>query len=303
MARTRASSGGSATRWCRTRRPSRRWRRGSRRSTTARRASSSGCSSTRRSTPPGPARARRPARSGGACQCIGPAAAGNTPITGPGQRIAYVMLDLERRGRDVRCHVWRLEEWIIRDAGPLRCQGRAPRRPGRRMGRRNPRPGGSEDKIAAIGVRVRHWVTYHGLALNVDPDLGHYRGIVPCGIDPASSGHGVTSLTRLGITASMAEVDIALRATFEEVFGGHLSCVRCSAHERGSPRFGGWRLRVFSNNPRRINSRGSRNPAGLLRRLADGAPPRRFRPARRDAGQDLVDQTAGLGHDLVVAPG
>ena len=79
--------------------------------------------------------------------------------------------------------------------------------------------GGREDKIAAIGVRVRRWVTYHGVALNVDPDLDHYRGIVPCGIDPAASGHGVTSLARLGITASMAEVDIALRATFAEVFG------------------------------------------------------------------------------------
>ena len=75
-----------------------------------------------------------------------------------------------------------------------------------------------EDKIAAIGVRVRRWVTYHGLALNVDPDLDHYRGIVPCGIDPAASGHGVTSLAKLGITASMPEVDIALRATFAEVF-------------------------------------------------------------------------------------
>ena len=141
---------------------------------------------------------------------------------GPGQRIAYVMLDLERRGRDVRCHVWRLEEWVIATLARFNIKGE------RRDGRvgvwvaRHPRDqGGSEDKIAAIGVRVRRWVTYHGLALNVDPDLGHYRGIVPCGIDPASSGHGVTSLARLGITASMAEVDIALRATFEEVFAAH----------------------------------------------------------------------------------
>jgi lipoyl(octanoyl) transferase len=79
-------------------------------------------------------------------------------------------------------------------------------------------------KIAAIGVRVRRWVTYHGLALNVDPDLDHYRGIVPCGIDPAFAGHGVTSLTSLGITASMAEIDIALRATFEKVFGSPPAC-------------------------------------------------------------------------------
>ncbi len=76
-----------------------------------------------------------------------------------------------------------------------------------------------DDKIAAIGARVRHWVTYHGVALNLAPDLDHYRGIVPCGIAPESSGHGVTSLARLGISVSMAEVDIALRATFDAVFG------------------------------------------------------------------------------------
>ena len=79
---------------------------------------------------------------------------------------------------------------------------------------------GREDKIAAIGVRVRHWVSYHGAALNVDPDLEHFRGIVPCGIDPGLSGHGVTSLAAIGVTASMSEVDIALRATSEEVFAG-----------------------------------------------------------------------------------
>jgi lipoyl(octanoyl) transferase len=77
---------------------------------------------------------------------------------------------------------------------------------------------GHEDKIAAIGVRVRHWVTFHGVALNVDPDLTHFRGIVPCGVAPELSGHGVTSLARLGITATMADVDMALRATFEDVF-------------------------------------------------------------------------------------
>jgi lipoyl(octanoyl) transferase len=83
---------------------------------------------------------------------------------------------------------------------------------------------GREDKIAAIGVRVRHWVSYHGVALNVDPELDHFRGIVPCGVDPEISGHGVTSLARLGITASMAEVDIALRATFDEVFAAAAAC-------------------------------------------------------------------------------
>ena len=140
---------------------------------------------------------------------------------GPGQRIAYVMLDLERWGRDVRCHVWRLEEWVIATLARFNVKGE--RRDGR-VGVWIARGDGGEDKIAAIGVRVRRWVTYHGLALNVDPDLDHYRGIVPCGIDPAASGHGVTSLTSLGITASMAEIDIALRATFVEVFGRPPTC-------------------------------------------------------------------------------
>jgi lipoyl(octanoyl) transferase len=140
---------------------------------------------------------------------------------GPGQRIAYVMLDLERWGRDVRCHVWWLEEWIIATLARYNVKGE--RREGR-VGVWVPARDRREDKIAAIGVRVRRWVTYHGMALNVDPDLDHYRGIVPCGIDPASSGHGVTSLIRLGITASMAEVDVALRATFDEVFGSPKLC-------------------------------------------------------------------------------
>ncbi len=144
---------------------------------------------------------------------------------GPGQRIAYVLLDLERWGRDVRCHVWRLEEWVIATLARFNVKGeRRDGRVGVWIGRRAGDQGGREDKIAAIGVRVRRWVTYHGLALNVDPDLNHYRGIVPCGIDPAASGHGVTSLARLGITASMPEVDIALRACFDEVFGEVLGC-------------------------------------------------------------------------------
>jgi lipoyl(octanoyl) transferase len=144
---------------------------------------------------------------------------------GPGQRIAYVLLDLASdrpgRGRDLRCHVWRLEEWMIRtlarfDVQGERCDGR--------IGVWVVGPGGHEDKIAAIGVRVRHWVTYHGVALNLAPDLDHYRGIVPCGIAPESSGHGVTSLARLGISISMAEVDRMLRATFDAVFGDRSSC-------------------------------------------------------------------------------
>ena len=142
---------------------------------------------------------------------------------GPGQRIAYVMLDLDRphlgqNRRDVRCHVWRLEEWII--AALARFNVKGERREGRVgvwvVGR-----DGSEDKIAAIGVRVRHWVSYHGVALNVDPDLDNYRGIVPCGIRE----HGVTSLARLGITASMPEIDMALRATFDAAFGAAPVCV------------------------------------------------------------------------------
>jgi lipoyl(octanoyl) transferase len=147
---------------------------------------------------------------------------------GPGQRIAYVLLDLDRRGRDVRCHVWRLEEWII---GTLaRFDVRGERRDGR-VGVWIAGPGaqagaqdGRDDKIAAIGVRVRRWVSYHGVALNVDPDLDHFRGIVPCGIAPEISGHGVTSLARLGVGASMAEIDIALRATFDQAFGEPAAC-------------------------------------------------------------------------------
>ena len=136
---------------------------------------------------------------------------------GPGQRIAYVMLDLERRDRDVRCHVHRLEEWMIRTLARFGVKGE--RRDGR-VGIWVVQPGGAEEKIAAIGVRVRRWVTYHGVALNVDPELDHYRGIVPCGI----AEHGVTSLARLGVAATMSEVDDALRATFAEIFGQPVAC-------------------------------------------------------------------------------
>jgi len=121
----------------------------------------------------------------------------------------------------VRCHVWRLEEWII--AALARFNVKGERRDGR-IGVWVAAPGGGEDKIAAIGVRVRRWVSYHGVALNVDPDLDHFRGIVPCGIAPEATGHGVTSLMKLGITASMAEVDIALRTTFDQVFGAAAAC-------------------------------------------------------------------------------
>jgi lipoyl(octanoyl) transferase len=137
---------------------------------------------------------------------------------GPGQRVGYVMLDLRRRGGDVRAHVCRLEEWIIAALARFNVKGE------RREGRigiwvdRGPHPlgGRREDKIAAIGVRVRHWIAYHGVALNVDCDLSHFAGIVPCGI--AEPRYGVTSLLDLGLIASMAEVDAALRDTFDEVF-------------------------------------------------------------------------------------
>jgi lipoyl(octanoyl) transferase len=134
---------------------------------------------------------------------------------GPGQRVAYAMLDLTRRGRDVGCHVWRLEEWVIRVLARFDVKGE--RREGR-VGVWVDRGNGRDDKIGAIGVRVRHWVTYHGLALNVDPDLGNYAGIVPCGISAEVSGHGVTSLAALGVKAIMGDVDAALRDTFDDVF-------------------------------------------------------------------------------------
>jgi len=134
---------------------------------------------------------------------------------GPGQRVAYVMLDLRRRGRDVRCFVQGLEGWLIDTLAAFNVEA------GRRDGRvgvwvRRPEKGaGREDKIAAIGVRVSHWVSFHGIALNVAPDLDHFGGIVPCGI----SDQGVTSLEDLGQLVSMPEVDVVLRQAFERRFG------------------------------------------------------------------------------------
>ena len=130
---------------------------------------------------------------------------------GPGQRVGYVMLDLKRRTGDVRAYVRDLEEWLIRTLARFDVKGE----------RRDGRVGiwvahnGREDKIAALGVRIRHWVTFHGVSLNVDPDLSHFSGIVPCGIRE----HGVTSLADLGLKVTMADVDAALRESFEEVFG------------------------------------------------------------------------------------
>jgi len=131
---------------------------------------------------------------------------------GPGQRVAYVMLDLSRRGRDVRAFVGGLEDWIVDTLAALGVKGE--RRAGR-VGVWVDRGGGIEAKIAAIGVRVRHWVSYHGISLNVDPNLSHYAGIVPCGI----AEHGVTSLAALGRGTTMAQVDAQLRASFFKIFG------------------------------------------------------------------------------------
>ena len=130
---------------------------------------------------------------------------------GPGQRVAYVMLDLKRRGADVRAYVRQLEDWLIDTLAQFDVRGE--RRAGR-VGVWVDRGQGREDKIAAIGVRVRHWVTYHGISLNVAPDLGHYAGIVPCGI----GDRGATSLVDLGRPVDMAAVDTALRESFERIF-------------------------------------------------------------------------------------
>jgi lipoyl(octanoyl) transferase len=133
---------------------------------------------------------------------------------GPGQRVAYVMLDLKRRGGDVRAYVRNLEQWVIETLASFNVTGE--RREGR-VGIWVDRGGGREDKIAAIGVRVRRWVSYHGIAINLEPELSHFDGIVPCGI--FGEKYGVTSLVDLGIPATMAELDGALRAGFRKVFG------------------------------------------------------------------------------------
>lgn len=140
---------------------------------------------------------------------------------GPGQRVVYVMLDVAARGHDVRRFVQDLENWVIAALAEFNVTGEI------RDGRvgvwvarpdKPPLPGGEmrEDKIAAIGIRLRKWVSFHGLAINLDPDLSHYEGIVPCGI----SGHGVTSLVDLGLPVTMDDLDLALERGFAQVFGG-----------------------------------------------------------------------------------
>lgn len=131
---------------------------------------------------------------------------------GPGQRVGYVMLDLRKRNNDVRRFVRDLEEWLIRTLEAFNVRGE--RREGR-IGIWVARQGGRDDKIAALGIRVRRGVSFHGVSLNVEPNLEHFSGIVPCGIQ----GHGVTSLADLGLTATMTDVDLALREAFESIFG------------------------------------------------------------------------------------
>ena len=147
---------------------------------------------------------------------------------GPGQRVAYTMLDLNRRRPDVRAFVAALERWIIETLARLAIRGE---RRDDRVGvwvARPDKPGGSagtvaEDKVAAIGIRLKRWVSYHGIAINVDPDLSHFDGIVPCGV--SSPLYGVTSLVDLGFVIGMAELDMLLRQEFERVFGPTVSAM------------------------------------------------------------------------------
>ncbi|HEX7947684.1 MAG TPA: lipoyl(octanoyl) transferase LipB [Phenylobacterium sp.] len=135
---------------------------------------------------------------------------------GPGQRVAYVMLDLTKRRRDVRAFVAALEAWVIGALGQFNVTGELrDGRVGVWVERRTPGLPPREDKIAAIGVKLRRWVSFHGISLNVEPDLSHFSGIVPCGV----TAHGVTSLVDLGLPVTMDEADAALRASFAQVFG------------------------------------------------------------------------------------
>ncbi len=138
---------------------------------------------------------------------------------GPGQRVVYIMLDVGKRGRDVRCFVRQLERWVIATLAEFNVTGeiRAGRvgvwvtRPDRPLTATGHQ---AEDKIAAIGIRLRKWISFHGISINVEPDLEHFTGIVPCGI----TEHGVTSLVDLGLPVSMDDLDVALRRTFSQVF-------------------------------------------------------------------------------------
>jgi lipoyl(octanoyl) transferase len=142
---------------------------------------------------------------------------GQLTYHGPGQRVAYVMLDLKRRRPDVRAYVASLEEWIIRTLDAFNIRGE---RREDRVGvwvKRPDKGAGHEDKIAAIGVRLRRWVSFHGIAINVEPELAHFQAIVPCGV--VDVRYGVTSLVDLGLPVTMEDLDVALRQAFAEVFG------------------------------------------------------------------------------------
>ena len=153
---------------------------------------------------------------------------------GPGQRVGYVMLDLKRRAPDVRRFVATIEEWIIRTLAAFNVRGE---RRDDRIGvwvRRPDKGDGFEDKIAAIGIRIQRWVTLHGFALNIEPELSHFAGIVPCGVsDPR---YGVTSLADLGVTVSMPEVDMVLCSTFAPLFGATIDDQAVGSTENNSPR-------------------------------------------------------------------
>lgn len=159
---------------------------------------------------------------------------GQLTYHGPGQRVGYVMINLMQRAPNVRSFVATMEEWLIRSLAALNVHGE---RRDDRVGvwvRRPDKGDGFEDKIAAIGIRVQRWVTLHGFALNVEPDLSHFSDIVPCGVvDPR---YGVTSLADLGLTVSMAEVDMALRAAYEPLFGATVDVQAVLSTENSSPR-------------------------------------------------------------------
>jgi len=143
---------------------------------------------------------------------------------GPGQRVVYFLLDLQKRGKDVRQFIYSLEEVIIQSLAKFGVT--AERRKGR-VGVWVERGAGQEDKVAAIGVRVRQWVTYHGIAINVEPDLSHFDGIVPCGI----SEHGVTSMADLGLPITMDDLDVVIKDVFDEIFGVEARRMRLDVQE------------------------------------------------------------------------
>jgi lipoyl(octanoyl) transferase len=160
---------------------------------------------------------------------------------GPGQRVGYVMLDLKRRAPDVRRFVASIEEWLIRTLAAFNVRGE---RRDDRIGvwvRRPDKGDGFEDKIAAIGIRIQRWVTLHGFALNVEPDLSHFAGIVPCGVSDAR--YGVTSLADLGMPVSLSEVDMILRQNFAPLFGATADSQAVGSTENKSP----WRTSASSS--------------------------------------------------------